>query len=288
MAKPIRWIGFDMDECIGSVMPLFVFVTDMPHYCVVNKMSDKYDQILYELANNLYMGEQLRKTCLLRPAMFHVLKIVYKAHKSQKIQGAFLYSNNGSKELVDFMVFFLNVCIWTMYDTEKKYPIVFQMGCWNGMSARAKYGLVKNFEGIQACLADLHLPQCSSVNDLLFFDDIVHDLKQEIPHYTRVPAYFHQTNMQSLLETISPIAKYFTKEQWDKMLAETRQNIKNDFRRPANEYLSTRQSVQDEIRDIRIFSTALTNFFLTKKTVKNSVKNNKKSRLSTMKNPRFF
>ena len=216
MTARVRWIGFDMDECIGSVMPLYPFVSYLSGMAE-QKSIEKLPNTLLEICNSLYESEQTRNTKILRPSIFHVLEVVYKAFKQKQIQGAFLFSNNGSKELVQFMGFFLNVCIARLFEKENIEQNVFQMVSWAGQKERKPFGYTKNYEAIQLCLKAKGLPQCSSVNDLLFFDDISHDLEQEIPNYIRVKPYPNQTNAKKLIEVFKPLQKIISPQDWSNL-----------------------------------------------------------------------
>ena len=253
----VRWIGFDMDECIGSVMPLFTFVSEMPH------LSSNKD-ILMKLANIIFHSEQAGRTWFIRPVMFKVIERISKAFEQGKINGAFVFSNNGSRELVQFVAFFLNYCIWEKSDSHK-WVDVFQMAVYRDTLAREGYGMVKNFEVIQKCLIQQGLPPCSSEQDLLFYDDMNHELQHEIRNYVNVPPYFNQTNINNLIHTVWPLNVLFSFKDWQRMCKKTILENKADFDRPDNPYKRTPQSTDEFVRDIKIFQTALTRFLRSSK-----------------------
>lgn len=206
----VRWIGFDMDECIASAMSLYTFLTDIPMELSIEGQIQMYPRVMYAFASLLFKSEMSEKTHILRPAMIDVLKKVWEAHRDKKIEGAFIFSNNGSKELVNFMGFFLNVCIWNTCDKSK--PIVFKMCVWQG--APYRNGLVKDYASIQTCLHKKGLKKCSSKKDLLFFDDLDHVLHYEIPHYIRVPPYENATDIDDVIQAVEPLSRFFTPSAW--------------------------------------------------------------------------
>jgi hypothetical protein len=240
----VRWVGFDMDECIGSVMPLFPFVTEVP------------SNILMEL---IYTSERKGKTWLIRPAMLSVLERLYEAFETKKITGAFVFSNNDSEPLVEFIANYLNYCMWRMFQVTRVPANVFQMAVCRSTPARRGYGMVKNFAVIQKCLARAGLPECSKDN-LMFFDDLEHELQSEIPHYVRVPAYLFQTEINQMLEALEPLSDVVGKRKWKKLSDEARLHNTHDFARPDNTYKPYRQPLDATIRDIRIFDNAFTRF----------------------------
>ena len=180
----VRWVGFDMDECIGSVMPLFYFVESI----------DIADMI--RAADVLIDSEESGSTWLIRPAMKEVLRLLGGAYFAKQIQGAFLLSNNGSELLVNFIAVLFNRWIRRIFLLSEE-PMMFVMGVSASSSVRlalgAEMSYVKSFDVVQHCLGSYGFPPCSSPSDLLFFDDQPHVLAGEIPHYCRVRAYHNQT-----------------------------------------------------------------------------------------------
>ena len=200
----VRWVGFDMDLCVGSVMPLMPIVTHLRDSPFGRDW----------LMKVLYKSERKYTTWFVRPALFTFLNSLACAMDSGLIEGAFLFSNNGSKELVEFMADFFNYCF--------EPPLqLFQMACYANTPARLPYGIVKNYEVIQKCLAAKGLPLCNSKNDLLFFDDLCHALQQEILHYVQVPAYVYETRKEAVLNMIHPFECVFSVQDWRNIVEQT-------------------------------------------------------------------
>lgn len=240
-----------MDECLGSFMPLFFFVEEMP------KLS-KSDKIMYYLMSILLKSEQEGRTWFLRPVMFRIIERLFKALEQKKIQGAFIFSNNASDELVNFVASFLNFCI------REKFGIgevnVFQMAISRNSPARKGYGLIKNYEVIQKCLQHAGLPPCSSEQDLMFFDDMNHELERQIPNYVHVPAYFNQTEINTMFHTIHPLHVFFKLNDWIMMCKRTIIENKSDYNRPDNQYKSVPQPTDEYVRDLKLYNFAFIQF----------------------------
>ena len=255
----IRWIGFDMDECIGSVMPLYWLLSNMPGMVLKD---NKYSVSLvrYHILKTLFQSESSRRTWLMRSSMFPVLHGVFKAYEQNQIQGAFVFSNNGSQELVDFIGLFLNACMWQLFDMNNAKPMIFQMACCSQSPEREGYGYVKNFEVIQKSLLQNGLPPCSSKNDLLFFDDSVHELTKEIPNYVQVPAYFHLTDITSFSNALSPLSLYFNSYDWSYIVSQSKHMFERDMARPDNRYIAKPQPIEESLRDTKVFMNGLNAF----------------------------
>ena len=253
-----------MDECIGSLMPLYIFVTEMPKLI---KHEGKYSVpfVMFHFIKTLFQSESSRRTWVLRSAMFPVLQGVYNAYEQKKIQGAFIFSNNGSQELVDFVGMFLNACMWNMFDIYNTRPVIFQMACCSQSPERKEFPqYIKNYDSIQHSLLYNGLPPCSSKEDLLFFDDLVHELEQEIPNYVQVPAYLHHTEIHSFLQALAPLSQFFEPQHWAYLLVKSREYYYSDMSRPDNRYKPYLQTVEESTRDTLIFLKGLQVFMYPK------------------------
>ena len=250
-----RWVGFDMDECVSSVMPLF----ELAEYAYrIDNQRDRY-MFYYHLAQIIYRSEDSGETWLIRPVMFSVLPILAEAQSKGDIQGAFMYSNNGSAALVTFIGFFFNVCIKLMKGLSY-VPSLFQMAAWNGAPCRVPHGMVKSYESIQDCLEAMKLPQCSSRNDLLFFDDMTHQLKYETSFYATVPAYLNHTPVARVMNAVFPLRTWMGESDWSIVTERMLNNQRNDFNRPDNTYVLRRQPSEAKQTDMLVFHSALKSF----------------------------
>jgi len=188
MSLATRWVGFDMDECIGSLAPMYTFLT-------VTKPVHPYEFLLAET-------ELLRHTWLFRPIMKKVLRALWQAHKHEKIYGCFIYSNNGSQELVNFARDTLNMMLKMLYKLPD-VPNIFKMAVSFYHVCRPDE--VKDYAGIVRCLKYHKLPPPTSPNDLLFFDDLQHVLQNEIPHYVQVRPYLNRMPVEMLAAAIGGV-----------------------------------------------------------------------------------
>lgn len=254
---PVRWIGFDMDECIGSVMPLYEYVVQMPF----EKNSGRSLSMMYnKIAEALYESEHVGYTWLVRPAVREALKLLYDAYSSKKVYGAFVYSNNGSSELVTFVAFLMNVFIKHQQNLTK-VPLVFKMAVWQGAPCRPKTSYVKSYASVQTCLKYNNLPECTSKNDLMFFDDMEHVLQKEIPHYVQVPPYFNHTPATHIIQLLLPIlSKHVDDVRLNAMVKRALTFQMNDFRRADNQYKMIPPSRHETERDVALMRAAFSKF----------------------------
>ena len=179
-----RWIGYDMDECIGNVVCLHYFIVNMN-----NTDRNNFKKIIWE-------SEKSGETWLFRPSFLKTFPIVKKFVDDGKINGAFIYSNNSSQILVDFIVDMLNMYMENELGAKET---IFRMGSSSKCPCRVKEPLIKSFDNIQNTLKCHKLPLLSSPNDLLFFDDQIHILIDEIPNYAQVKPYTNLTPIYSLM-----------------------------------------------------------------------------------------
>jgi len=195
-----------MDECIGCVMPLSTLLKQIPDALTRDGTIGSYAAVMYELASILFETESVR-TWILRPSMKAALPALYAAYVEGNIDGAFLFSNNANMELVNFMSFFLNVCIWKTRASGR--PVVFRMTAWD--KAPWRTSSLKNFQAVLACFAAHHIPPCSP-DELLYFDDQLHSLSKEIRHYVQVPPYRHASSIRCLLT--ESLSSFFSRSSW--------------------------------------------------------------------------
>ena len=253
---PVRWVGFDMDECIGSLMPLFEYIHLLPNCLRTQK---ERAELFTSIAHAMYESERNGKTWLIRPAIFDAMKLLWHAYSNKQVKGAFIYSNNSGSYLVQFLAYFLNVSIQRLMNLSY-VPEVFQMAAWNGIACRRTYGLVKSFESIQTCLRAHGLPECSSERDLLFFDDMVHVLQMEIPYYIKVPAYFNHTPAMLVIETLSEVGTKLSCAKWAHIANKSLDMQIGDFKRPDNHYILSPPDNDEYLRDLRMFQRAFQAF----------------------------
>ena len=191
-SKRIRYIGFDMDECLGNVHPLHPFTNEF-------MTREKADiATVNRAAAALATCERVRRTGFLRPCIPDVMCAVYDAVKSRQIRSAFLFSNNSNHSLVEFV----RILLETVVQQERRLnerPRLFEMAISFQSPERGEPTGIKDWASITNSLAYHGLPLPTTKNDLLFFDDKTHALTPEIAHYTVVPAYHSSATLADAL-----------------------------------------------------------------------------------------
>jgi hypothetical protein len=249
----VRWIGFDMDECIGSVMPLYAFVTKLPKAYAAAGNTDAVFEIM---KNALYLSENAKETWILRPAFYDALVMLYRAYTGGLISGAFIFSNNGSQELVDFMVYYCNGWMARKFNDFAR-PDIFKMGVCRGSSFRTPGSLVKSFSEIQGALAKSGLPLMETHRDLLFFDDMVHVLTGEIPGYIQVRPYLNLCPLERVVSALSELEHRIGSAAWAAIVKLARHYASED---KSSHYVYAAPTIKETLIDKILFQQAFLRF----------------------------
>ena len=205
-----KWVGFDMDECIGSVMPLYAFVSELTAGVPRDTMK-----------HALYASERMRTTWLIRPAMYYACELLYTTFKQGGIYGAFIFSNNSSQKLVDFIAEYLNGWMARRFSDYNR-PQIFKMAVCRGSPLRPHGSLEKSVMEIQRSLAGSGLPMLENYTDLMFFDDMVHVLAGEIPNYVQVKPYVNCCPLDRVVLALAECEKTVGAEKWESILTKAR------------------------------------------------------------------
>lgn len=246
MNGEVRWVGFDMDECLGSVMPLHI---------ILPKLRNRHDFLqMFEL---LYESEITGRTWLFRPAIFKALRLLWSAYDRGAIEGSFILSNNGSDILVKSVGLLLNYFIQRLFGLNEM-PNVFQLGLHLGAPSRADFGDVKSFELVQYVLEAHNLPQCSSPDHLLFFDDMSHVLQSQITHYIQVPQYFNHTDVAILADVLAPLGEEL--DNWHSTIVESVDAQREDLLDMGRHYMMSPQDDDAIEHDEAMFRKAFQEF----------------------------
>jgi hypothetical protein len=240
-----KWVGFDMDECIGSVMPLYAFVKHLPKGKAIDTMK-----------SSLYASERMKTTWLIRPAIYDALEMLYRAYKSGEVYGAFIFSNNGSQELVNFIADFLNGWMVRRFSDYSRPPI-FKMAVHRTSRFRTPGSLDKSYNEVQRALAGHGLPLLESERDLLFFDDMVHVLTDEIRDYVQVRAYMNHCPLEKVIGALADCEAVVGSEAWGRILEKARYYEKEYH---GGDYISTPPTVAQNIMDKHMFTVAFRRF----------------------------
>jgi hypothetical protein len=204
MRNSVKWVGFDMDECVGVTHYLYPFAHEF-----LKRDTSKF---MHTSLTALAKSEMRRHTGYIRPALFPVLEEVYKQWKSGQIAGAFMYSNNSSHALVDMIHQLLNTIIGLQQSLPHP-PSVLQMAV-SGQTPERPSSFVKDWAGVVACLKSNGLTPPTSKNDLLFYDDMPHVLERQISHYCRVPKYTYVTPQKIFIALITPLVPPDLTSRW--------------------------------------------------------------------------
>ena len=243
-----RWIGFDMDECIGSVMPLFVFLHSIP-----------LDAVVTHVLPALLRSEMLGETWIFRKSILNILPVIWEAYRSDEILGCFIFSNNGSQ--LHFACLFLNCFLQKTYNLPRN-PAMFKMGIWHGAPCRPR-GYAKNIAAIQHSLAAHDLPGVCG-DGLLFFDDMDHELRDEIGHYVRVPAYRHYTPIERVVLALSDVGGVVGgvvgPPEWSQICRRASTLHTKDLADHSNRYIYDRPVAGDVLKETALFRAAIRRF----------------------------
>lgn len=235
-----------MDECLGSVMPL---------YTILPKLRNRNDFL--QMFGLLYESEITGRTWLFRPAIFKALRLLWSAYDRDAIEGSFILSNNGSDILVKSVGLLMNYFIQRLLNLDEM-PNVFQLGIHLSAPSRASFGDVKSFELVQHVLEAHDLPQCTSPDHLLFFDDMPHVLQSQITHYVRVPPYFNHTDVAILADVLAPLGEEL--DHWHSVIIDAVDIQQEEFLRPDNKYIMSPQNYDAIENDETMFRKAFQEF----------------------------
>jgi hypothetical protein len=192
-----RWVGFDVDECLGSFMPLWPYVD----YLFGRLPKQTQLAILPDMLKRLSDANTSGRIWVFRPGMDALLRDLSVAFEAGQIAGCFLLSNNASHRLIQFVRHLLNYRVERLVGTS--VPL-FAAG-WHRTAPSRRGDETKNWTLIQRSLVSHRIPKMVDKQDLLFFDDIDHVLRGEIPHYVKVPPYVYVTphsNVYRVLQSL--------------------------------------------------------------------------------------
>ena len=133
------------------------------------------------------------------------------------------------------------------------------MGVWAAAPWRPS-GLAKNILGIQNSLAAHKLPVVGSPAGLLFFDDMDHDLRDEIEHYTRVSAYHNYTPIRNVIAALEPMRAAIGDDAWTRICRRAASAHAADLRDPINGYISHPPTATETRKDCALFRKAIKDF----------------------------
>jgi hypothetical protein len=236
-------------------MPLYSFVVTLPRLA-----GPGLKKTIHACVNQaLYNSEGDKKTWLFRPAMYTALELVYRAYKEGRITGAFIFSNNGSDGLVEFVS---KYCNYWMARKARDYgrPRIFQLAVSRSSPLRSPGSLEKSYAEVQRALGSAGLTLLSSPGDLLFFDDMSHVLQSEIAHYVQIRPYFNVCPIATVAEALRGCARLVSPEVWARVLEEATADDRAERRADA---LAKPPTEEDTRQDKAVFRGAFGSFLPT-------------------------
>lgn len=205
MKSGTKWIGFDMDECLGTLYPLYVYCEELMNLINDDIIRNKFYIDMIDILSEQIFIKKNHNLWIFRPNFDLVLDVLIDAYKNQQITGCFILSNNGSTSLVTTARLLLNTAI--AKKTNNHIINLFQ-DAWSAKSACRKNSYVKSWNVAQTCLKSAGLPIMQNPKtDLLFFDDKVHPLLQKElgNNFIQVSPYFNYTPHQNLFGLLKPL-----------------------------------------------------------------------------------
>jgi hypothetical protein len=196
LSSHTRWVGFDMDECLGSFMGLWPFCELLPKSMNFLERSEYYQAVAERISES-------SKHWLFRPGLDRLLTALVAAQRKGQIVGCFILSNNGSAELVEMVRLIMNHR--ASRGSTPGTPLF--LAGWHRFAKCRRGNTSKEYDLIQNCLASQGLPLITGANDLLFFDDMRHLLTDQIPHYIQVQPYFNYTPVEVVMMELMPVFK---------------------------------------------------------------------------------
>lgn len=206
MIKPsIKWVGFDMDECLGTLYPLYVYCEKLMDLIHDDQLRNNfYFDMIQILSNEIFIHKN-HNLWIFRPQFDRIIDVLIAAYENGQITGCFILSNNGSNSLVLTAQLILNSAV--AKKTNNRITNLFKEA-WSAKSSCRKNSIVKSWNVVQTCLLSTGLPIMNNPStDLLFFDDKLHpSLKKELgDNFIQVSPYFNYTPYQNIFSILKPL-----------------------------------------------------------------------------------
>ncbi len=203
--RHVRWAGFDMDECLGALYPLYVYCEQLMEEIEDESTRNGFYMDMIDKISHESFFNDTTNIWLFRPDFKKVLQLLLNAYQYGQITGCFILSNNGSSSLVNTARLILNSAIAKL--SNYQVTDLFKES-WYAYSPCRKGSMVKSWTVIQNCLRSANLPTMHNPKtDLIFFDDKEHpSLKRELEHnYIQVTPYFNYTPHINVSRLLDPI-----------------------------------------------------------------------------------
>lgn len=229
MKSVARWVGFDMDECLGTLYPLYTYCEELMN--LIKDDSDRnnfYIDMINILSNEIFLNKN-HNLWIFRPQFDKVLDELIRGYQNRQITGCFILSNNGSSSLVTTAQLILNSAV--AKKTNSQIVDLFK-AAWSRFTPCRNGSIVKSTNVIQTCLKSAGLqPIQNPETNLLFFDDKAHpSLKRELKdNFIQVSPYFNYTPYQNVFKILNTLfEKYNFSHNFRQQLKSKAEDIEND------------------------------------------------------------
>ncbi len=227
--RHVRWVGFDMDECLGALYPLYVYCEQLMEEIEDDSVRNSfYMEMIDKITHESFFNDST-SIWLFRPEFKKVLQLLLNAYQYGQITGCFILSNNGSSALVNTARLILNSAIARL--SNNQVTDLFKES-WYAYSPCRKGSLVKSWTVVQNCLQAAHLPTMNNPKtDFIFFDDKEHpSLKKELgQNYIQVTPYFNYTPHMNVSRILDPLfEKYQLQRSLKSKIKRLSENIEQE------------------------------------------------------------
>jgi hypothetical protein len=202
---------FDMDETLGNLYSVHYFLCDLrretmlddmdpPSKGLKNVLDTAYQAFVTKVATKEAQPERLG---VLRPGIFHIMRLLSEAKKAGAIKGVVIYSNNASLGALHFIRDVIHahignsdlICDCIHWGHEARE---YERGASQG-SAKKTWSVLKSVLLDGPCKAS----ETIDAKDVYFIDDQMHpDLKRNLPmhHYIQVRPYDYKAPFETLAQ----------------------------------------------------------------------------------------
>jgi hypothetical protein len=202
---------FDMDETLGNLYSVHYFLCDLRRETMLDDMEPPSDGLksVLDAAYQLFVTKVATKEAkperlgVLRPGIFHIMRLLSEGKKTGAIKGVVIYSNNASLGALHFIRDVIHayignsdlICDCIHWGHEARE---YERGASQG-SAKKTWSVLKSVLLDGPCKASETL----DTKDVYFIDDQLHpDLKRSLPmhHYIQVRPYDYKAPFETLAQ----------------------------------------------------------------------------------------
>ena len=213
----MKYFVFDMDEAIAELYSAFYFITSLripdiiqheyPQYqfavseSIKRQVASAYQHFVKAVVKEETSYKPLG---IIRPGVLHVMKMLYQLQKSNKIAHVIIYSNNSSRQCLEFVRDVIHEYLGTT-------QLIGECAYRNHPLRTEVYAHDKKWNSLKRVLIEgnCKAPSTLGPEDVHFFDDLNHpDLKQALgKQYHQVPPYTFKASYERLADLYSEAVK---------------------------------------------------------------------------------